>query len=71
MWKCILDCKILLSFILWNYIRYSFYKFKVSRRYKEFEKLHEALVHECSLDKTLLPGKKVIGNRSTGFVKKR
>lgn len=44
---------------------------KVSRRYKEFEKLNDALVNECSLDKTWLPGKKVIGNKSTSFVKKR
>lgn len=45
--------------------------YQVQRRYKEFQKLNDTLVAEFALDKTLLPGKKVIGNKSKSFIKKR
>lgn len=43
----------------------------VNRRYRDFDDLHSKLVQERSVAKDKLPPKKVIGNRSPTFLKKR
>lgn len=43
----------------------------VNRRYRDFDDLHNKLVQERSVAKDKLPPKKVIGNKSPTFLKKR
>nr|XP_019552417.2 nischarin [Aedes albopictus]XP_029724561.1 nischarin [Aedes albopictus] len=43
----------------------------VNRRYRDFDDLHAKLVQERSVAKDKLPPKKVIGNKSPTFLKKR
>ncbi|XP_055595748.1 nischarin-like [Uranotaenia lowii] len=43
----------------------------ISRRYRDFDDLHNKLVQERSVAKDKLPPKKVIGNKSPSFLKKR
>ncbi|XP_069101513.1 LOW QUALITY PROTEIN: nischarin-like [Argopecten irradians] len=47
------------------------YTWTVKHRYNDFLMLHEKLVSICKIDKTLLPPKKLFGNQSEGFIKKR
>ncbi|XP_060080587.1 nischarin-like [Ylistrum balloti] len=47
------------------------YTWTVKHRYNDFLLLHEKLVSVCKIDKTLLPPKKIFGNQSEGFIKKR
>ncbi|XP_033745776.1 nischarin-like isoform X2 [Pecten maximus] len=47
------------------------YTWTVKHRYNDFLILHEKLVSICKIDKTLLPPKKLFGNQSEGFIKKR
>ncbi|XP_021361093.1 nischarin-like isoform X2 [Mizuhopecten yessoensis] len=47
------------------------YTWMVKHRYNDFLILHEKLVSICKIDKTLLPPKKLFGNQSEGFIKKR
>ncbi|KAL8583457.1 hypothetical protein ACOMHN_044815 [Nucella lapillus] len=47
------------------------YTWTVKHRYSEFHDLHEKLVVGFKLDKTLLPPKKLFGNQTEVFVKKR
>ena len=46
-------------------------KWSVNRRYRDFDELHEKLMQERSVPKEWLPPKKVIGNKSPAFIKKR
>lgn len=43
----------------------------VRKRYKEFLELHKNLVHEHTVTKDILPGKKIIGNKEPDFVERR
>ncbi|XP_070192945.1 nischarin-like [Littorina saxatilis] len=43
----------------------------VKHRYSEFHELHEKLVMGFKLDKSLLPPKKLFGNQTEAFIKKR
>ncbi|GFN84539.1 hypothetical protein PoB_001104500 [Plakobranchus ocellatus] len=47
------------------------YSWTVKHRYSEFHELHEKLTASYKLDKTLLPPKKIFGNQSESFIKKR
>ncbi|XP_053377784.1 nischarin-like isoform X2 [Mercenaria mercenaria] len=47
------------------------YSWKVKHRYSDFHDLHEKLCSSCKLDKNLLPPKKLFGNQSESFIKKR
>ncbi|XP_078339844.1 nischarin-like [Crassostrea virginica] len=47
------------------------YVWKVKHRYNEFHDLHNQLVYACKVDKCLLPPKKLFGNQSDSFIKKR
>ncbi|XP_054715107.1 nischarin-like [Uloborus diversus] len=52
-------------------INISPYTWHVSRRYKLFVEMHEKLVSKFSLEKSLIPPKKVFGNRSESFIVER
>lgn len=43
----------------------------VRKRYREFLELHKKLVHEHTVTRDILPGKKMIGNKDPGFVERR
>lgn len=43
----------------------------VRKRYKEFTDLHKKLVHEHTVTKDILPGKKIIGNKEPKFIERR
>ncbi|XP_071083614.1 nischarin-like isoform X2 [Haliotis cracherodii] len=47
------------------------YSWTVKHRYSDFHDLHDKLVSTCKLDKNLLPPKKLFGNQSETFIKKR
>ncbi|KAL3852935.1 hypothetical protein ACJMK2_016540 [Sinanodonta woodiana] len=47
------------------------YTWTVRHRYSDFHELHEKLMSICKLDKNLLPGKKLFGNQTESFIKKR
>ncbi|CAG5120433.1 unnamed protein product, partial [Candidula unifasciata] len=47
------------------------YTWTVKRRYSEFYQLHEKLVASYKLDKSLLPPKKIFGNQTESFIRKR
>ncbi|XP_046581092.1 uncharacterized protein LOC124288585 [Haliotis rubra] len=47
------------------------YSWTVKHRYSDFHELHDKLVSTCKLDKNLLPPKKLFGNQSETFIKKR
>ncbi|XP_071171413.1 nischarin-like isoform X2 [Mytilus edulis] len=47
------------------------YTWTVKHRYSDFYELHEKLVSQCKIDKTLLPPKKLFGNQNETFIKKR
>ena len=47
------------------------YTWNVRHRYSEFYELHEQLVLECSLERSLLPGKKLFGRTTDAFIRKR
>ncbi|CAL1531489.1 unnamed protein product [Lymnaea stagnalis] len=47
------------------------YAWTVKHRYSEFHDLHERLTASFKLDKTLLPPKKLFGNQTEAFIKKR
>ncbi|KAI8782208.1 nischarin isoform X2 [Biomphalaria glabrata] len=47
------------------------YAWTVKHRYSEFHDLHERLSASYKLDKTLLPPKKLFGNQTEAFIKKR
>ncbi|XP_059153644.1 uncharacterized protein LOC131939378 [Physella acuta] len=47
------------------------YSWTVKHRYSEFYDLHERLTASYKLDKTLLPPKKIFGNQTEAFIKKR
>ncbi|KAK6177119.1 hypothetical protein SNE40_015286 [Patella caerulea] len=47
------------------------YTWTVEHRYSDFHELHDKLVSSYRLDKSLLPPKKVFGNQSDAFIKKR
>ncbi|KAL4225987.1 hypothetical protein ACF0H5_013974 [Mactra antiquata] len=47
------------------------YSWTVRHRYSDFHDLHEKLCSQCKLDRSLLPPKKLFGNQSESFIKKR
>ncbi|KAL8594707.1 hypothetical protein ACOMHN_051653 [Nucella lapillus] len=47
------------------------YSWTVKHRYSEFHELHEKLVSSHKVDKGLLPPKKLFGNQTESFVKRR
>ncbi|XP_062605859.1 nischarin-like isoform X2 [Saccostrea cucullata] len=47
------------------------YVWRVKHRYNDFHDLHDQLVYSCKVDKCLLPPKKMFGNQSESFIKKR
>ncbi|XP_041348841.1 nischarin-like isoform X2 [Gigantopelta aegis] len=47
------------------------YSWTVRHRYSDFHELHEKLVAGYKLDKSLLPPKKLFGNQTESFIKKR
>ncbi|XP_015523853.1 nischarin [Neodiprion pinetum] len=46
-------------------------KWTLRHRYNDFAELHETLVAEHCVEKDILPPKKLIGNKSEGFIEKR
>ncbi|GIX85021.1 nischarin [Caerostris extrusa] len=47
------------------------YKWQVKHRYRQFVELHEKLIKNYSVNKNLLPPKKILGNRSESFIMER
>lgn len=47
------------------------YTWTVKHRYSDFHDLHDKLVSTFKIDKSLLPPKKLFGNQSEAFIKKR
>ncbi|KAG8193336.1 hypothetical protein JTE90_022966 [Oedothorax gibbosus] len=46
-------------------------KWTLSRRYKQFAELHEKMTKQFAVNKSLLPPKKLLGNRSEKFILQR
>ncbi|GFQ91919.1 nischarin [Trichonephila clavata] len=47
------------------------FKWQVIRRYRQFVELHEKMIKNFSVNKNLLPPKKLLGNRSESFIMER
>ncbi|GFS92682.1 nischarin [Nephila pilipes] len=47
------------------------FKWQVMRRFRQFVELHEKMIKNFSVNKNLLPPKKLLGNRSESFIMER